>query len=152
MKESNSKEELLLIPGDLAVDDRGEVGFVNNFDMRQVKRFYTVVNHKTGFIRAWHAHKRERKYVTVVSGTAIIAVVKIDNWDKPSKDLTVHRYILSSRKPSVLSIPNEYANGFMNLVKDTVLIFFSTATLQESLNDDIRYEAHYWNPWNIVER
>ena len=32
--------------GDLAVDDRGEVGFVNDFDFAGVKRFYTVRNHQ----------------------------------------------------------------------------------------------------------
>ena len=31
--------------GDVAVDDRGEVGFVNDFDFAGVKRFYAVRNH-----------------------------------------------------------------------------------------------------------
>lgn len=152
MKENISKEELLLISGDLAVDDRGEVGFVNNFDMTQVKRFYTVVNHKTGFIRAWHAHKKESKYVTVVNGAAIIAAVKIDNWDKPSKDLKIYKFILSAVRPSVVFIPKGYANGFMNLTVDTKILFFSNSTLEESMGDDIRYDAYYWNPWHIIER
>jgi dTDP-4-dehydrorhamnose 3,5-epimerase len=120
--------------------------------MRGVKRFYVVSNHKTEFIRAWHAHKKENKYVTVVNGVAIIAAVKIDNWDKPSKDSKIYRYVLSATKPTVLFIPKGYANGFMTLKKDTKLIYFSTATLDESRNDDIRYDAYYWNPWRVVER
>ena len=40
------------IQGQLFIDDRGEVGCVNNFDMCQIRRFYTVTNHKAGFIRA----------------------------------------------------------------------------------------------------
>ncbi|KKQ78586.1 MAG: hypothetical protein UT02_C0062G0007, partial [Parcubacteria group bacterium GW2011_GWC2_38_7] len=49
-------------------------------------------------------------------------------------------------------IPQNFANGFMNLTDDTILVFFSTSTLEESKGDDIRYDAHYWNPWEIIER
>ena len=142
----------LLIEGGLSVDDRGEVGFVNEFDMQSVRRFYTVCNHKVGLVRAWHAHKKEKKFVTVVNGAAIVAAVCIDNWKKPSKNLVVNRYVLSAKKPVVLFIPNGYANGFMTLTEDTKLMFFSTVTLKESEGDDFRYEADYWNPWEIIER
>jgi len=144
--------EPCLIEGNLFIDDRGEVGFVNDFDMRRLRRFYTVTNHKIGFIRAWHAHKKESKYVTVISGAAIIATVKIDNWKNPSKELNVHRHVLSAVKPSVLYIPNGYANGFMTLRENSILMFFSTSTLEESRGDDYRYDAHYWDPWSIFER
>jgi len=147
-----SLEEPILMEGGLSVDDRGEVKFVNEFDMRSVRRFYSVTNHKVGFIRAWHAHMKEAKYVTVVDGAAIVAVVEIDNWEKPSRNLKIHRFVLSAAKPAVLFIPKGYANGFMTLSENTQLIFFSTATLEESWADDIRYDAYYWDPWKIVER
>ena len=154
MKEKISRlnGEPQLIPGELSVDDRGELGFVNNFDMSGIKRFYSVRNHKAGFIRAWHAHKNEEKYVTVTSGAAIICAVLVDNWEKPSKGAKVHRFVLSANKPSVVFIPKGYANGFMNLEKNTKLIFFSTRTVEESKGDDFRYDAYYWNPWQIIER
>ncbi|MBI4180436.1 MAG: dTDP-4-dehydrorhamnose 3,5-epimerase family protein [Chloroflexi bacterium] len=145
-------DEVQLIEGGLAVDDRGTVSFVNDFNFANIKRFYTVTNHKAGFVRAWHAHRHEIKYVTVLKGAAIIGAVKIDNWGKPSKDSKAYRYVLSSDKPAVVYIPPEYANGFMSLTKDTILIFFSTATLEESRNDDVRYDAHYWDIWQITER
>lgn len=145
-------DEPRLIEGGLSVDDRGSVAFVNAFAFDGVKRFYVVANHRAGFVRAWHAHKLERKYVMVVAGSAIVGAVRIDNWEHPSKDLTVHRYVLSAEKPAVLYIPSGYANGFMTLTADTKLIFFSTASVEESRNDDIRYDAYYWNPWNILER
>jgi len=138
--------------GGLSVDDRGEVTFINDFNFESVKRFYMVSNHKAGFVRAWHAHKREAKYVAAVTGAAIVGAVKIDDWDKPSVDLPVGRYVISSNKPQVLYIPPGYANGFMSLTSDLKLIFFSTAKLDESANDDIRYDARYWDIWNIVER
>jgi dTDP-4-dehydrorhamnose 3,5-epimerase len=141
-----------LIEGALAVDDRGDVGFVNDFNFAGVKRFYRLTNHRQGFVRAWHAHRQEAKYVSLMAGAAIVAAVKIDNWDKPSKDAKVHRYVLSARKPAVLYIPAGYANGFMSLSDDAVLAFFSTSSLEESRGDDIRYDARYWNPWDVVER
>ena len=141
-----------LFEGGLAVDDRGEVGFVNDFNFADVKRFYSVANHRSGFIRAWHAHRREAKYVTVVEGSALIGAVKIDDWENPSKDSKVWRYVLSERKPSVLYIPAGYANGFMSLTAKTKLIFFSTSSIEETHGDDIRYDAYYWNPWEIEER
>ena len=141
-----------LMQGGVGIDDRGEVGFVNEFNFSDVKRFYTVKNYRRGFIRAWHAHRREAKYVTVVKGTAIVGAVKIDNWENPSKELKIHRYVLSAGKPSMLFIPNNYANGFMNLTDDTILVFYSSSTLEESQGDDTRYDAHYWNPWEIIER
>jgi dTDP-4-dehydrorhamnose 3,5-epimerase len=144
--------EPTLIFGGLSIDDRGELGYVNEFDMVSVRRFYTVFNHKRGFIRAWHAHKKEEKYVTVVNGTAVIAAVKIDNWENPSKDIPVHRYVLSAQKPSILFIPAGYGNGFKTLGEKTKLMFFSTTKVEKSLEDDIRFDAYYWNPWKIEER
>ena len=141
-----------LIEGGLAVDDRGQVGFVNDFDFAGVKRFYTVSNHRPGFVRAWHAHRREAKYVTVLRGAAVVGAVKIDHWEHPSRDSQVSRYVLSSRKPSVLYIPPGYANGFMSLTADTLMVFFSTSTLDESRGDDLRYDARYWDIWGVAER
>jgi len=141
-----------LIKGGLAVDDRGIVSFVNDFNFIGIKRFYAVENHRKGFVRAWHAHKNEAKYVMAIKGSALICAVEIDNWDNPSKDNQVYRFVLSDRSPAVLFIPPGYANGFMSLTDDTKLIFFSTADLNESLNDDYRYDSRYWDPWKIEER
>ncbi len=141
-----------IINGGVAVDDRGEIVFVNEFNFESVKRFYMVSNHKAGFIRAWHAHKREGKYVTAVEGSAIIGAVKVDNWENPSKDLAVERYVISEKKPQVVYIPPGYANGFMSLTRDLKLIFYSTSTLEKSADDDIRYDARYWDIWDVVER
>ncbi len=151
-KENNLPTEPYIIEGGLGVDDRGETTFVNGFDFTGVKRFYMVFNHKAGFVRAWHAHRHEAKYVIVVQGAAIVAAVAIDNWEKPSKDLPIKRYILSAKKPAVLYIPAGYANGFMSLTADAKLMFFSTSTLEESQCDDMRYDARYWNAWQAIER
>jgi dTDP-4-dehydrorhamnose 3,5-epimerase-like enzyme len=141
-----------LMEGGLGVDDRGHVAFVNDFDFAGVKRFYMVCNHRQGFIRAWHAHRKEAKYVTVVQGSALVAAVHIDDWEHPSKDAKVYRFVLSAQRPAVLYVPAGYGNGFMSLTDDARLMFFSTSTVDESRKDDIRYDAHYWDPWQIIER
>lgn len=135
-----------LIQGGVAVDDRGSVRFVNDFDFKKVKRFYQVENHNKGFIRAWHGHKKEGKYVYVVSGSALIGVVDLKN-----KKL-VQRLILSDQKPQILWIPPNNANGFMNLEDNTKIMFFSTSTLKQSLNDDIRFPYDEWDIWNVEYR
>ncbi len=141
-----------LIKGGVAVDDRGQVSFVNDFDFESVRRFYAVENHARGFIRAWHAHKKEAKYVMVVKGAALIGAVEIDDWDNPSKDAQVHRHVLSEASPAVLFVPAGYANGFMSLTEDTKILFFSTRSLADSAGDDIRYDARHWDPWTVEER
>lgn len=141
-----------LINGGLAVDDRGSLIFANDFNFEGVKRFYCVTNHRQGFVRAWHAHKHEAKYVTVLQGSALIGAVQIDDWANPSKTAQVHRIVLSASKPQVYFIPAGYANGFMSLTADAILQFFSTSSLEESKGDDIRYDARYWDIWNVIER
>jgi dTDP-4-dehydrorhamnose 3,5-epimerase-like enzyme len=145
-------QEIVHYDGGLAVDDRGSVAFVNGFAFEGVKRFYVVANHGAGFVRAWHGHRREAKYVTVVQGAAIVAAVRIDNWDDPSPSLIPSRYVLSAGRPSVLFIPAGYANGFMSLTPDAKLMFFSTSTVEESRNDDVRFDARRWDAWTVVER
>jgi dTDP-4-dehydrorhamnose 3,5-epimerase-like enzyme len=142
----------ILISGGLSCDDRGEVGYVNDFNFENVKRFYTVSNHRQGFVRAWHGHRRERKFVTAVSGAALVGAVRIDDWDQPGRQLTPERFVLSANKPSVLCIPPGYANGFMSLTQDLKLMFFSASSLDESMGDDIRYDSRFWDIWQVVER
>jgi dTDP-4-dehydrorhamnose 3,5-epimerase-like enzyme len=142
----------VMMAGGLAADDRGELAFVNDFRFEGVKRFYTVSNHSQGFVRAWHGHKREAKYVTAVSGAAVVGAVCIDDWERPSRELEVQRFVLSAHKPSVLYIPAGYANGFMSLTADLKLMFFSTSSLEESHGDDFRYESRHWDIWKVVER
>jgi dTDP-4-dehydrorhamnose 3,5-epimerase-like enzyme len=141
-----------LMEGAKAVDDRGSVSFVNDFDFAGVKRLYIVANHQQGFVRAWHAHRREAKYVTALTGSAVVAAVAIDDWERPSKASKVERFVLSADRPSVLFIPAGYANGFMSLTADAKLAFFSTATVEESRADDVRFDARYWDAWSVEER
>jgi dTDP-4-dehydrorhamnose 3,5-epimerase len=141
-----------LLAGNLAVDDRGEVGFVNDFHFDGVKRFYTVSNFRQGFVRAWHAHQREAKFITAVQGSALMGTVRVDNWEKPSPEAEVATFVLSAHKPAVLCVPPGHANGFMSLTSDLKLMIFSTTTLEESQGDDFRYDARHWDIWKVAPR
>jgi len=152
MSETKQSTVPYIIEGGLAVDDRGDLAFVNDFRFEGVKRFYMVSNNRAGFVRAWHGHRHEAKYFTVVQGAAIVAAVAIDNWEHPSKNAQVHRYVLSAQKPAVLYIPPGYANGLMSLTANAKLMIFSTSTLEESKGDDVRYDARYWDAWQVIER
>lgn len=129
-----------IIQGGVAVDDRGSVRFVNDFNFSDVKRFYQVQNHRQGFIRAWHGHRHEAKYVYVASGSALIGAANMETQ-------VVHKFVLSSQSPKVLYIPAGFANGFKTLEENTIILFFSTSDLNASLNDDIRFDYDKWNIW-----
>jgi dTDP-4-dehydrorhamnose 3,5-epimerase-like enzyme len=147
-----TSDEPRLMAGGIATDDRGTLRFVNEFNFEGVKRSYVVTNHRQGFVRAWHAHRREAKYVTVLRGAAVVGVVRIDDWDAPSTSAKVQRFVLADQKPAVLYIPAGFANGFMSLTDDALLVFYSTSTLEESLGDDVRYDARHWDIWQVEER
>ena len=134
-------EKPKILGGGLAVDDRGSVSFVNDFNFSNVKRFYQVENHRSGFIRAWHGHKNEGKYVYVCQGSALVGVVNMET-DK------IEKFVLSSKSPKILWIPPGYANGFKSLEENTKIIFYSTSTLEESMGDDIRFDYATWDIWN----
>lgn len=143
-----------IIEAGMAVDDRGQLTFANDFNFSGVKRFYMVENFSTDTIRAFHGHAKEAKYVLVVSGSAIVAAVKVNDFSNPDKDEKVNRFVLSARKPSLLFIPSGYANGFRPLEKWTKIMFFSTSSLEESKGDDYRLPADYWGKtvWEVENR
>jgi dTDP-4-dehydrorhamnose 3,5-epimerase-like enzyme len=150
----SSSQDISFISGGLAVDDRGCLTFCNDFDMQAagIRRFYLVSNHEARFVRAWHAHKIEIKYVVALSGAAVVAAVKVDDWKKPRTDLDVKKFVISAEKPGLLRIPGGFAHGTMTLTEGTKLMFLSSSTLEESAKDDFRYQAFYWNPWAIIPR
>jgi dTDP-4-dehydrorhamnose 3,5-epimerase-like enzyme len=141
-----------LIAGGCTTDDRGRVYFANEFDAAPCRRLYMVENFSAGTVRAWHAHRRERKWVTAVAGAALACCIEIDDWESPSRDAEIHRFVLDAANPAVLEIPAGYANGAMSLSPSTKLLYLSDATLDASLDDDIRFPARHWDPWHVAER
>lgn len=151
-----------LVEGGLAVDDRGTVSYVNEVAQR-VKRIYFVSNFERGFVRAWHGHYKEIKGVVVRRGAAIIIAMPFSEilWaEKYAYDDMAtcnpdgfYKYTLTEKKPQILWIPKGYVNGFKTLTDNTEVMFLSTASLEESKNDDFRLSAEIFRYlWNVEER
>lgn len=145
-------EEVTYLPGGSATDERGTVSYANGFPLGSYKRFYTIQNHEIGFVRAWHGHKYESKAYFVLAGQVVVGAVKIDDWDNPSVDCKVETKVMTADSPGILFIPGGYANGFMSLTADAKVILFSDFTLEQSKEDDIRFDSHRWNPWEEFRR
>lgn len=151
---ANSRSEPCVIPGQVAVDDRGQLSFVQAFTFEGVRRFYVVENFSMSVIRAFHGHLQEQKYVLAVAGSALVLIVQFDDAAQLPAHANLRRYVLSARHPSILWIPAGYANGFRALEPGTKLIFFSTATLEESSKDDYRFPFDHWGAhvWDVQNR
>lgn len=134
-----------VITGGLAIDDRGTLKFINDFDPVKygIRRFYQVENFQQGFIRAWHGHQREAKYVYVASGAALVGCFPVKDATLSAIDITTHKFTLSESISRVLYIPPGWFNGFKSLSPDTKILFFSTSTLEESKGDDIRLDHDF---------
>lgn len=146
-------DKLTIIPGGVAADDRGSLRFINDFNPTEagVKRFYQVQNHASGFVRAWHGHVNEGKYVYVPKGAAVVAAakmiksLKVPGFQYKLDETSLQKLTLADCSPKVVFIPPGYANGFKTLTEDTVVMFFSTSSLEESKGDDIRFA------WNEIQ-
>ena len=128
-------------------DERGTVSFTNDLNLQKAIRTYKVENSQLKTVRAWHGHKVEEKWVNVEQGEFLVCVVKVDDFTSPSKDSEIQTYKMSP-KDGFLYIPPNFANGAMNLTEDNAIRYYSSSTLEESLNDDFRFESDYWDPWS----
>src|SRR6185437_9694496 len=119
------QKEASLITGGQHIDERGNLFFFNDFDMKTVRRFYIIEPGDTNIVRAWQAHQKEQKWLYVIKGSFKIVVVKPDGWEKPSQKLFTKEIILKSDSNQLLHIPGGYANGFKALEANSKLMVFS---------------------------
>lgn len=141
-------EEPKIISGGDFSDNRGAMRFVNDFQFEDVKRFYFIKHLDTSVVRAWQGHQFEKKYFYPISGRFAIAWVKIDDFNNPSDDLTPEVHLLSADKSEILAVPKGYANGLKALEPDSELMIFSDMSLEESINEKIRYPSDKWLDWD----
>jgi len=148
-----------VLPGGLAIDDRGVLSYLNVAPLEKVVRLYMVENFSTDTIRAFHGHKIEEKMVLVVSGSAIVVLAKMREKEDTSscrgecggEPCQCHvrkwelegptRHVLSGLSPRLLQIPSGYASGFRGLEPNTKILFFSSTTIDQAETDDYRFPA-----------
>ena len=128
-------------------DDRGSVSFTNELNLKNVVRTYKVQNELIKTVRAWHGHKIEEKWISVEEGQFLVCAVHINDFDKPSKNIKIHKFTLTPTD-GILYVPNNYANGAMNLTENNTIRYFSSLPLNESVTDDYRFDSKFWDPWS----
>jgi len=133
-----------IIQGGNFSDHRGTISYVNDFSFEGIERFYIISNSDENPIRAWQGHKLDEKNFYCINGSFKIHFVKIDNWENPSKDLSIEIVFVSASESKIVHIPAGYANAVESLETDSKLISFSTLPLSRVKEDDIRYPSDYW--------
>lgn len=132
------------IVGGVAKDDRGQIRFVNDFDMSLVKRFYIIKNANTELVRGWRAHRIEQRWFYVLSGSFAIDLVKINNWDKPDPQLSVEHQVLQVTAARVMHVPAGYGTAFQALEAGSELLVFSDYEIAHASNDDYVFPVDYF--------
>lgn len=132
------------IQGGVAKDHRGQIRFVNDFDMKLVKRFYIIKNADTTLIRGWRAHRIEQRWFYVLSGAFAVDIVKIDNWENASPDLPIEKQVLRASEQQVLHIPVGYGTAFQALESDSELLVFADYEIDNAKNDDYTWSMNYF--------
>ncbi|WKL45036.1 WxcM-like domain-containing protein [Flavobacterium sp. ZE23DGlu08] len=133
-----------IIQGGNFSDHRGTISYVNDFSFAAIERFYIISNSDENPIRAWHGHKLDAKNFYCISGSFKIHFVKIDDWENPSKDLTIETIFVSASESKIVHIPDGYANAIQSLEVGSKLISFSTLPLNRTSEDDVRFDINMW--------
>lgn len=130
--------------GGIAKDHRGQIRFVNEFDMSMVKRFYIIKNSDLELVRGWRAHRIEQRWFYILHGSFKLELVKIDNWDKPSQNLEIVKIILDAKDNRVLNIPAGYGTALQALEKESEILVFADHHLDHAPNDNYTYGLDYF--------
>ena len=149
-----SIKKIQILNANRSYDDRGDILYCNEFDLvqKKIKRFYQINNNNINFVRAWHGHKKEDKFLLVLKGAFKICAVKVDNWENPSLKLPVKEFVVNANSPKIIYIPGGFAHGTQNLKSGSTLMVFSTFSLKQTIKDDYRFKSDLWYDWNINYR
>ncbi|MFD1771533.1 WxcM-like domain-containing protein [Sphingobacterium suaedae] len=132
------------ILGGIAKDQRGQIRFVNDFDMTQVKRFYIIKNADTELVRGWRAHRMEQRWFYVLSGAFAVDLVKVDNWDNASPNLPIERHVLRAQENQILHVPVGYGTAFQAMEPDSELLVFADFGIENAVNDNYTWPKEYF--------
>ncbi|MFT5726131.1 MAG: dTDP-4-dehydrorhamnose 3,5-epimerase-like enzyme [Desulforhopalus sp.] len=141
-------EEPIIIKGGDFHDERGSMRFVNDFSFDAVKRFYFIKHPDINIIRGWQGHQFEKKYFYPITGSFVVAWVKIDNFESPSDNLIPGHHILSATDNELISIPKGFANGLKALESNSEIMILSDMDLEQSKQERIRFPPNKWIDWS----
>lgn len=133
----------MLLEGKKHQDERGIITFNNEFDASQVKRIYTIENLSNDFIRGWQGHKIEQRWFACMKGSFEISVIELDDFEKPSKDLTITKYLLTDEVLTYLHIPSGYITAIQSKKSNSKLLVLADYGLGE-IKDEYRCPIDYF--------
>lgn len=133
----------MVLEGKRHEDARGIITYNNDFEASQIKRIYTIENHSTEFIRGWQGHKIEQRWFACMRGSFEISVIKIDNFQQPSKDLTVNKYLLKDKNLTFLHIPSGHITAIQAIEEGSKLLILADYALGE-IQDEYRFPLEYF--------
>lgn len=133
-----------IIKGGISLDARGQIRFVNEFDMSSVKRFYIIKNSDTELIRGWRAHRVEQRWFYLLYGSFELNIVKIDNWTNPSINLTIETIKLSADDLQVIHLPVGYGTALKALEENSELLVFADHGIDHVPFDDYTWPVDYF--------
>lgn len=132
-----------IIKGGAFSDDRGSLKHNNTFDASFVKRIYTIKNAPGILERAWQGHRIEQRWFSSVKGSFIIKLIKIDNWDHPSKNLEKIEFQIDDTGLDVLHIPPGYISSIISKEPESILLVMADYSLHE-IKDEYKFPNNYF--------
>ncbi|TCK84881.1 WxcM-like domain-containing protein [Albibacterium bauzanense] len=133
-----------IINGGVHKDQKGTLRFFNDFNMEPIKRFYIIEHSETETIRGWRAHRIEQRWFQVTEGAFKIQLVRIDNWETPSKNLPIEEFIISASDNQVLHVPVGFATSIQALENNSKVILFADYGIENAKLDDYLYPVDYF--------
>jgi dTDP-4-dehydrorhamnose 3,5-epimerase len=79
-----------------------------------------------------------------LQGEFKIGLVKIDNWESPSRNLSIKYYILSSKNMEVFHIPVGYGISIQALEPDSKLMVYADQIMENAKLDDYLFAIDYF--------
>ena len=140
--------DIKIIKGEVFKDYRGQINSLNHFHFENIRRTYVIYHPDASIIRGWHGHQYERKWFYCIKGIFTLALVKIDHWENPSKNLEPEIFTLNENESQIICVPQGYANCIKAKQPDSIIQVFSDKILDDALQDSWRYDNSMWVDWS----
>jgi len=132
-----------VIRGNRHQDQRGTIRFNNDFSPAGVRRIYTIENADTDFVRGWQGHRIEQCWFSAMSGSFRIKLIKIDDWEQPTKSLPQMEFNLEAESYDVLHVPKGFISSIQATEENSKLLVFADYQLGD-IQEEYRFPADYF--------
>ena len=133
----------MLLEGKKFEDERGIIRYNNDFDATQIKRIYTIENNSLDFIRGWQGHKIEQRWFACMQGSFEIAVITINDFENPSKDVIPEYFTLKTNNLDFLHIKAGCITAIKAKEENSKLLVLADYSINE-INDEYRFPLDYF--------